>query len=117
MPRAPIATGIVLVLSFYIFITSISRSLYLQSFWNTLREVFLSAGTVTSIMIHIFLSKFFIVMSGQFTSIFLSVLIGKSHRFVTFVLSVTGCGVCSYHFSVWGWLKFSHNIQCMKLMT
>ena len=40
MPRAPIATGIVLVLCFHIFATSISRSLYLERFWNSLREFF-----------------------------------------------------------------------------
>ena len=57
MPRAPITTRIVFVLSFHIFATSISRSLYLESFWNSLREMFLSDGTVTSIMIHVFSSK------------------------------------------------------------
>ena len=46
---------------------------------------------------------------------FLSVLIVKSYRTVTSVLSVTGCGVCSYHFSVRGRLKFLHNIQCKKV--
>ena len=114
MPRAPITTGIVLILNFYIFVTSISRSLYLESFWNSLREIFLSAGTVTSIMIHVFSSKLFIVMSGWLASIFQSVLIVKSHRIVTSVPSVTGCGVCSYHFPVCGKLKFLHNIQWMK---
>ena len=52
MPRAPIrngapiASGIVLVLSFQIFVASISRSLYSESFLNSLREIFLSVGTV-----------------------------------------------------------------------
>ena len=91
MPRAPITTGTVLVLSFYIFVTLISRSLFLAS--RTLRKIFLSAGPVTSIMMHVFSSKFFIVMSGRFASIFLSVLIVKPHRIVTSVLSITVCGV------------------------
>ena len=106
---------IILVLSFYIFETSIWRSLHLESFWSSLREIILSTGTVRSTMIHVFTLIFFIVMSGRFASIFLSVLIVKSHRIVTSVLSVTGCGVCSYHFSVWGRLKFLHYIQCMNL--
>ena len=57
------------------------------------------------------------LMSGRFASIFLSTLIVKSLRIVTSVFSVTGCGVSPYHFSVWGSLKFLHNILCMKLAT
>ena len=117
MPRAPVTNGIMLVLSFYIFVTSILRSLYLESFWNSLREKFLSAGTAISIMMHVFSSNFFIVMSGQSAFIFPSVLIVKSHRIIFSVLSVTDCGVRSYHFSVWGMLRILRNIQCMKLAT
>ena len=58
MPRAPTTTGIVLVLSFHIFVTLILRSLYLESSWNSLREIFLSAETVTAIIIHVFSSNF-----------------------------------------------------------
>ena len=75
MPRDPITPGIVLVLNFHIFVTSIPRSFYLESIWNSLREKFSSAGTIASIMMHIFSLKFFIVMSDRFASIFLSVLI------------------------------------------
>ena len=117
MPRTPTTTGIVLVLSFYISVTTISRSLYLESFWNSLREIFLSAGTVTSIMMYVFSLTCFIVMPSWFASIFLSLLIAKSHGIVTSLLSVTGCGVCSYHFSVRCRLKFLQNIQSMKLAT
>ena len=85
MLRAPITTGVVFVMSFHIFVASISRYLHLESFWNFLREIFLPAGTLTSIIIHVFSSTFF-----RFTSIFLSVLIVKSHRIVTSVLSTTG---------------------------
>ena len=106
MPRDPVATGIVLVLRFHIFVTSISRSLYSESFWKSLPEMFLSPETVTSIMINVFSSKFFIVISVRFASLFLSVLIVQSHEVVTSVLSITGCGVCSYNFPVWGRLKF-----------
>ena len=101
MPRAPVTTGIILVLSFHIFVASISRSLCLGSFWNSLREIYLSIRTVTSIMIPVFSSKFFIEMSGRFASIFLSVLIVKSQSIVTSVLSVTGYVVYSYHFFAW----------------
>ena len=117
MPSAPVTTGMVLVLSFHIFVTSISRSLYLESFWNSLREIFLSSGTATSSIIHVFSLWSFIVLSGRFASILLSVWIVKSHKIVTYVLSITGCGVCSYHFSVWGRLKFVHSVQCMNLAT
>ena len=55
------------------------------------------------------------VTLSRFVFIVLSVLIVKSHRIVTSVLSVTGCGVCLYHFSVRGRLKYLHNIECMKL--
>ena len=64
------------------------------------RNNFLSAGTITSIMMHACSSKFFIVMSGQFASIFLSVFILKSHRIVTSVLSGAGCGVFSEILSI-----------------
>ena len=72
----------------------------LESFWNSLSEIFLSARTVTSIMIHIFSSDFFIVLFGSFASMFLSVLIVKSHKMVNSVLSITDCCICSYYFSV-----------------
>ena len=80
-------------------------------------KIYLSAGNATSIMIHVFSSKFFIVTSIRFAFIFLSVLIVKSHKIVTFALPVTGCGVCSYHFFVSGRLTFLHNIQRMKVVT
>ena len=108
MPRVPITTGIVLVLIFHIFEPQF-QDLYIQK--GSLRELFLSDGTVTSSIMHVFSSKFFIVMSAQFASIFLSVLIVKPHRIVISVLSVTGCGICSYHFCVWSRLKFLHNFQ------
>ena len=45
-------------------------------------------------MMHVFSSKYFIIMFSRFASFFLSVLIVKSHKIVTFVLSGTGlwCG-------------------------
>ena len=94
MLRISVTTVIILVLSFHIFVTLISRSLNLETFRNSSREIFLSAGTATSIMIYVFSSNFFIVMSGRFVSIFLSVLIVKSHRIVAFVHYITGCGKC-----------------------
>ena len=80
------------------------------------RNIFIS-WTYISVMIHVFSSKFVIIMSGRFTSIFLSALIVKSHRTVTSVLSITGCGIHSYHLSVWAKVRFLHNIQCIKLAT
>ena len=44
MPRVPVTTGIVFVLSFHIFVTSISRPSHLESFWNSLKETFLFAS-------------------------------------------------------------------------
>ena len=115
MSGAPITTGIVLIMSFHIFVTSIYRSLYLERFWNTLRDIFLSAGTLTSVMMHVFSLSLLIVTSGQYAFIFLSVLIMNYHRIVSSALCVTGYGECLYHFSVWDRLTFLHNIQCMKL--
>ena len=78
-----------------------------------MKGTFLSIETVNIYHDKIFSSKFFVVMSGRFAYIFLSVLIVKSHRIVTSVVSVTGRNVCSYHFSVLRRLKFLNNIQCM----
>ena len=104
--RAPIIIETGLVLNFHIFVTSIWRYLYLESARNSLREILLSDKTVTSFMIRVFAFEFFIVMSSRFASIYLFVLIMKSHRIVTSVLFITSCGLCSYYFSVWGNFKF-----------
>ena len=106
MRRAPIIIETALVLNFHIFVTSIWRYLYLESAWNSLREILLSYETVTSFMIQVFAFEFFIVMSGRFASIYLFVLIMKSHRVFTSVLFVASCGLCSCYFSVWGNFKF-----------
>ena len=98
MPSASIATGIVLVLSFHIFIISISRSLYLESFRNSVKRNIFICWNCNNYHDTCILFKFFIVISGRFAFIFLSVLIMKLHRIVTSVLCVTVCGVCWYHF-------------------
>ena len=102
MPSAPVTTAIVLILSFKIFVTSISRSLYLESFWNSLREIFFICWKCNIYHDACIFFEICYLMSGRFASIFLSALIVKSLRIVTSVFSVTGCGVSPYHFSVWG---------------
>ena len=54
IPKIPITTRIVTVFIFYSFSTSISRSLYLDSFSNSATETFLSAGIFTSIKLQAF---------------------------------------------------------------
>ena len=102
IPNAPITTGMIFVLSFHILVTSISRSLYFESFWNSFNEMFRSESTATSIMMQVRSSWFLIIISGLFASIFLYVWTVKSHSMVTFFPSTTGFGVYSYHFSVFG---------------
>ena len=97
IPNVSITAGIIFVLSFQILVTSISRSLYFESFWNSFNEMFWSEGTATSIMMQVRPSWFFIIISGMFVSIHLN---KKSHSMITFFLSTAGSGVCLYHFSV-----------------
>ena len=69
IPSAVITTEVAFVLSFHIFVTSISRSLYLVNLSNSFSEIFLSAGTVTSNMVHARFLKSLIILSQRFASI------------------------------------------------
>ena len=92
-------TGMVLVFTFHIFEISISKSLYLLSFSNSFAETLLSLGTLISISWHVCLTLSLITISGRLARIVRSVWIEKSHNMVTALFSVTGSGLCSYHFS------------------
>ena len=48
IPSAPMTSGIAFVLSCHICVTSVSRSLYLESLWYFYNKIFSLAGTVTS---------------------------------------------------------------------
>ena len=96
-PRAPMITGTVCVLSCHSLVTSISRSLYFESFSNCFMDVFLSDGMATSISRHSFFFLFFIIMSGRLALMVRSVCMGKSHSMVVFSVSVTSSEWCSYH--------------------
>ena len=97
MPRAPITTGTVVVLSPHIRSTSISKSLYLVSFSLVLTEVLVSKGTVMSLRRQVLSFLFFSTMSGLLVAMVLSVWMGMFHRIVTLLFSVTVLGSCSYH--------------------
>ena len=116
-PRAPTTTGIVVVLSCHIFVVSISRSLYLDSFSNSFRDIFLSDGMVISISRHRFFFLSLIIMSGRLAFIVRSVCTEKSHSIVTSCVSVTGSGWCSYQCSAWGALNCLQTDQWMYCPT
>ena len=54
-PSAPITSGSVVVFIFHILLTSISKSLYFDSFSTSFIETFLSEGIVISISWHVLL--------------------------------------------------------------
>ena len=95
IPSGFITTGIIFVLSFHIFVTFISRSLYLESLPNYFSEIFDSAGAGKSNMVHVRSLNSLITISGQFTSTFSSMRIVTSHSAITFFLSTTCFGVFS----------------------
>ena len=82
---------------FHILFTSISRSLYFDSFSVSLLPTFRSDGTDISMKIHLFSFLSLITISGLFAVISLSVWIGMSHSMITSFPSVTVLGLCSYH--------------------
>ena len=94
VPRAPITTGTVVVLSPHIRSTSISKSLYLLSFSVVLTEVLLSRGVVVLMRRQVLSFLFFNTMSGQLAAMVLSVWMGMSHRMVTLSFSVIVLGSC-----------------------
>ena len=97
VPRAPITTGTVVVLSPHIRSTSISKSLYLVSFSVVLTEVLVSKGIVMLMRREVLSFLFFSTMSGLLAAVALSAWIGMSHRIVTLALSVSVSGSCSCH--------------------
>ena len=72
-PSAPTTIGTVEVFICHIFVTSISRSLYLDSFSTSLIDTFLSDGILISIIMHFFSILSLIIMSGLLAFISLSV--------------------------------------------
>ena len=79
--RAPITTGTVVVLSFYVL-----------SFSIVLTEVWVSRGTVMSMRRQVLSVLLFSVMSGLLAAMVLSVWMGMSHRMVTVSFSTTALG-------------------------
>ena len=97
IPSAPTVTGMVFVFIFHILVISISGSFYLLSFSNSLAEILLYDGTFMSINWHVLFRLCLITASGLLACIVPSVLIEKSHRMVTFGVSITDKDLCSYH--------------------
>ena len=113
VPRAPITTGTVVVLSPHIHLTSISKSLYLLSFSMVLTEVLVSRGIVMSMRRQVLSFLFFSTISGLLAATFLSVWLGMSHRIVTLSFSVRVLGPCSYHRSFTSMPNSLQIFQCM----
>ena len=88
VPRAPITTRTVVVLSPHIRSTSISKSLYLLSFSVVLTEVLVSRGVVMSMRRQALSFLFFSTMSGLLAAVVLSVCIGMSHRLFNIIIII-----------------------------
>ena len=80
VPRAPITTETVVVLSPHIRSTSIFKSLYLLSFSVVLTEVLVSRGTVMSMRRQVLSFLFFSTMSGLLAAMVLPAWMGVSLR-------------------------------------
>ena len=88
VPRAPITTRTVVVLSPHIRSTSISKSLYLLSFSVVLTEVLVSRGVVMSMRRQALSFLFFSTMSSLLAAVVLSVCIGMSHRLFNIIIII-----------------------------
>ena len=102
VPRAPITTGTVVVLS-----------LYVLSFSMVLTEMLVSRGTVMSMRRQVLPFLLFSIMSGLLAAMVLSVWMGMSHRMVTVSFSVTALGSCSYHRS---FISVPNSLQIFQCM-
>ena len=89
VPRAPITTRTVFVLSPHIRSTSISKSLYLLSFSVVLTEVLVSRGVVMPMRRQVLSFLFFSTMSGLLAAVVLSVCMGMSHRLFNIIIIIT----------------------------
>ena len=63
-PSAPLTTGTVIAFNPYIFVISISRSLYLDNFSATFTDVFRLEGIAIPIRMHVFSCSSLIMVSG-----------------------------------------------------
>ena len=84
----------------HVLLTSISISLYLDSFSVNFAEVLLSDRTAMSMGMHLLYFLSLTTVVGLLVFIFLSVFTGISQSIVTSLFSVNVVGWCSYHFSV-----------------
>ena len=88
VPRAPITTRTVVVLSPHIRSTSVSKSLYLLSFSVVLTEVLISRGVVMPMRRQALSFLFFSTMSGLLAAVVLSVCMGMSHRLFNIIIII-----------------------------
>ena len=98
MPRAPIITGTVAVLSPHIRSTSIFKSVFVKLF-RDLTEVLVLRGILMSRRRQVLSFLFFSTMTRLLAVMVLSAWIGMSHRMVMLSFSVTVLVSCSYHCS------------------
>ena len=113
VPRVPITTGTVVVLSPHIHSTSISKSLYLVSFSVVLTQVLVSRGIVMSMGRQVLSFLSFRTMSSLLAALVLSEWMGMSHRIVTLSFLVTALDSCSYHHSFTSMPNSLQIFQCM----
>ena len=111
VPRAPITTGTVVVLSPDFLSTSISKSLYLVGFSVVLTEV-LGYGQVSEKAGFIL---FFSTMSGLLAAMVVSVWLSMSDRIMalSFSVQLTFLGSCLYYRSFTSMPKALQIFQCM----
>ena len=88
VPRAPITTRTVVVLSPHVRSTSISKSLYLLSFSVVLTEVLVSRGVVMPMRRQVLSFLFFSTMSSLLAAVVLSVCMGMSHRLFNIIIII-----------------------------
>ena len=89
VPNAPIISGTIFVLTFYILPTSSSRSLYLYGFWVSFVLKFKSSGMAISISRQVFSFLSCSTVSGQFASIVWSVITGMPNIIAILLTFIT----------------------------
>jgi hypothetical protein len=95
-----VITDTIFVLSFYILMTLIPKSLYLLKFSVSFVLMFESCRMAISISRQVFCFLSCSAISGQFASIVRSVITGTSHIIVEPLTFMTLSGICSQYLSV-----------------
>ena len=114
VPKAPITIGTIVTFMFHSFFNSLARSRYLSFFSHSFRFILWSTGTESR---QFYKPTFFVDYSGLLAGIRWSVCILKSHRSLCVSFSLTGVGLCIYHFLACLNLNFLHISEWITLPT